>query len=548
MGYCENVNQERTVAAAILDILAANQVNEVFGIPGVHNLAFWNALGPNRPKIVGVRHEQTTVYAADGNFRVTGNLGVALTTTGPGAANTLGAFGEASISNSAVLVISSEAPIALRKSGIARGLLHEMSDQSSLFAPLAKKVEGKALAISVSDANSAIRSARYLVEKLQAAPRGVGYLGIPADVLNHPAPEIDPIDEDEKPISNLEQLTEIIDLLERTERVAIWAGGGTLDCSEEIGELAERLGAPIFTSFAGRGVASSSKNYLTMPVHEPEISELLAESELLLVFGSELDGMNTKNWTLPFPKEIVIIDPAPIRAVKNSNAKWSLRTADFQLVTTALQKVGEKNDWHDYVKICNSTKERIENSARERSGMMFVNAINESWKQENVIFCDMAVSGYWVGVYGSNRRPRRSAYPVGWGTLGFALPAAIGAAQTSPTLVICGDGGLAFALSELATIKQENLPITILLNDDGGYGMLRFDQEVMNHPERGVNLFNPDWELIAKSFGFDFQEASLSNLAGALKKSAVSKNPNLIIFRDKLYPPRSTSPRWREVN
>jgi thiamine pyrophosphate-dependent acetolactate synthase large subunit-like protein len=92
------------------------------------------------------------------------------------------------------------------------------------------------------------------------------------------------------------------------------------------------------------------------------------------------------------------------------------------------------------------------------------------------------------------------------------------------------------------------LPITILLNDDGGYGMLRFDQEVMNHPERGVNLFNPDWELIAKSFGFDFQEVSLSNLAGALKKSALSKNPNLILFRDKLYPPRSTSPRWREVN
>jgi acetolactate synthase-1/2/3 large subunit len=251
---------------------------------------------------------------------------------------------------------------------------------------------------------------------------------------------------------------------------------------------------------------------------------------------------------LPFPKEIVIIDPAPIRAVKNSNAKWSLTTADFQLVATALQKVGEKKNWRDYVKICNSTKERIENSARERSGMMFVNAINESWNQENSIFCDMAVSGYWVGVYGSNQRPRRSAYPVGWGTLGFALPAAIGAAQTSPTLVICGDGGLAFALSELATIKQENLPITILLNDDGGYGMLRFDQEVMNHPERGVNLFNPDWELIAKSFGFDFQEVSLSNLAGALKKSALSKNPNLILFRDKLYPPRSTSPRWREVN
>ena len=548
MGYSENVNQERTVAAAILDLLAANQVNVTFGIPGVHNLAFWNALGPNRPKIIGVRHEQTTVYAADGNFRTTGNLGVAITTTGPGAANTLGAFGEASVSNSAVLVISSEAPIALRKSDLSRGLLHEMSDQSALFAPLAKKVDGKPLAISVSDAKSAVSAAVYLVNKLQEAPRGCGYLGIPADVLNQPAPD-EFVSETKEPLhENLAQLAEVTNLIEKSLRVAIWAGGGALDYSEEIGALAEHLGAPIFTSFAGRGVGAVSKNYLTVPVHEPEISELLAESELLLVFGSELDGMNTKNWSLTFPKEVVIIDPAPDKPATNVGSKRYLATADFKSVSSKLQEVGAKSNWQDYEKICKATSERLRGSALETAGISLVDAIDQNWNQTNPIFCDMAISGYWVGVYGLHQRPRRSAYPVGWGTLGFALPAAIGAATKSATLVVCGDGGLAFALSELATIQQEKLPITILLNDDGGYGMLRYDQQVMKHPERGVDLFNPNWELIAESFNFSFQEVSLDSLGSALRKSEQSGKPSLILFREKLNPPRSTSPRWREIN
>jgi acetolactate synthase-1/2/3 large subunit len=149
-------------------------------------------------------------------------------------------------------------------------------------------------------------------------------------------------------------------------------------------------------------------------------------------------------------------------------------------------------------------------------------------------------------VYGHNSRPRRIAYPVGWGTLGFALPAAIGAAANGPTLVVSGDGGIAFALGELATITQEKLPITILLNDDGGYGMLRFDQQVMNHPEHGVNLFNPNWKELASSFEINFKEVTLDSLSNCLIEAQKSNVPNLILYREKLYPPRSTSPRWRE--
>jgi thiamine pyrophosphate-dependent acetolactate synthase large subunit-like protein len=142
---------------------------------------------------------------------------------------------------------------------------------------------------------------------------------------------------------------------------------------------------------------------------------------------------------------------------------------------------------------------------------------------------------------------RRTAYPVGWGTLGYALPASIGAAAVGMRpLVICGDGGIAFALSEMATVTQEKLPLTILLNDDGGYGMLRFDQQVMNHKEQGVDLFNPDWQKLAESFKFEFSESSPRTLEEDLRSAYESGKPTLILYREKLYPPRSTSPRWRE--
>ena len=109
-----------------------------FGLPGVHNLALWRALGESPIRLVGVRHEQTAAYAADGYARATGRLGVALTTTGPGAANTLGAVGEAWASRQPILVIATDIPTRLRRPGVWRGVLHEATDQAAMFEPVVK--------------------------------------------------------------------------------------------------------------------------------------------------------------------------------------------------------------------------------------------------------------------------------------------------------------------------------------------------------------------------------------------------------------------------
>ena len=547
----------RTVAAVILDLLANEGVKKAFGIPGVHNLGFWNALSKDRPEIVSVRHEQSCVYAADGLARATGKLSVAITTTGPGAANTLGAFGEAAISGSHLLLISSEAPIKNRSSDGARGILHEMDDQSSIFTPLAKRIkignDEIVLAKSCKTAEDAVATVVDFLKLLAIAPAGIGYIGVPSDVLNQGFTQEIPklsdraaaflAQENERQI-NLEALES---LLAQVNKIGIWAGGGAANFSSEIASLADHLNAPIFTSFAGRGVGSLSKNYLNIPIHENEAEQLLAECEALLIFGSQLDGMNTKNWSIKLPKNILLVDANPKIALRNISANLVLQTSDISSVITAIKALPARGRWADVAEISTQARKRISASDKGNAGMALVGAIEKSWPSENYIVCDMAISGYWTGVYLQAKRARQISYPVGWGTLGFGLPASLGpSAAGIATLVICGDGGIAFGLGELATVAQEQLPLTILLHDDGGYGMLRFDQQVMQHPERGVNLFNPDWQVLAQSFGIDFIHTNLTELSDVLAKRSVSSTPAIVLIKDPIYPPKSTSPRWSE--
>src|SRR6185312_8060506 len=228
-----------------LDAVARHGARTVFGLPGVHNLAFWRAADGRTPVVV--RHEQTAVYAADGWARSTGGLGAAVVTTGPGAANAVAAFGEAAAAGSPVLLVASEIPQALRRPGRLRGVLHESRDQAGMFRPLAK---------AVFTPRSAAEVACVLDEAVAAAmrhPRGPVYMDVPADVLGHEAvaplavaPWFEPLPTE----ADLDAAAAVL----AGARVVIWAGGGAVDAEPSVAVLAEHLGAPVVASYGGRGV------------------------------------------------------------------------------------------------------------------------------------------------------------------------------------------------------------------------------------------------------------------------------------------------------
>src|SRR5205823_13310183 len=157
-------------------------VEAVFGLPGVHNLAAWEALRESPIRLIGVRHEQAAVYAADGFARATGQLGVALVTTGPGAANTLAATGEAWASGSPLVALATEISSHLRRPGAYRGALHETRDQAGMFTPVVKRAE------TATSPESLPADVLAAAELALSAPTGPVYLGMPTDFLSAPAP------------------------------------------------------------------------------------------------------------------------------------------------------------------------------------------------------------------------------------------------------------------------------------------------------------------------------------------------------------------------
>ncbi|MCG5213624.1 thiamine pyrophosphate-binding protein [Streptosporangium sp. KLBMP 9127] len=533
-----------SAAGRILNAVAAAGTDHVFGLPGVHNLAFWREQGAGGPRIVGVRHEQTTVYAADGASRATGSLGVALTTTGPGAANALAAFGEAAASQSPVLLVASEVSSTLRRPGVVRGILHESADQAALFEPLAKAVYRPRTAEQVSEAVSAAISTAL------TWPRGPVYLDVPTDVLDHPAPPVETSQPRRVPPS-AEQITAAVAEIDRAERVVLWVGGGTVaaDAEAELDTLARRLNAPVVTTYGARGVLPDGHPCLVAaPPHEPEVAALLGDADLLVVVGSDLDGMNTRNWSMPRPPRLVSINCDPVDLDKNYSPDVPvLADAALALRELAHAVAPRTAGWIDALDV--SAKVRARLRGEDDGGLALAEAVEQAWPVEGAVLADMAIAGYWVGGYAAMGRPRRLQYPVGWGTLGYALPAAIGPATVSgtPTLAVCGDGGLLFGVGELATLVQEQLPVTVLVVDDACYGMLRYDQQRIGDPERGVHLAAPDFPALARAFGVDVIDLpGDGDLPGALREAAGRPGPHLIHLQASFTPPRTTSPRWHD--
>lgn len=515
----------------MLEVLAAHDVEVVFGLPGVHNLAVWEALRKHPCiRMIGVRHEQTAVYAADGYARVTGKLGVAVVTTGPGAANTLGATGEAWASGSPVLVIATDIPSTLRRPGVYRGVLHETRDQKAMFAPVTKA------AFDVPSAQELGAYADKAVQQAMRSPHGPVYLGVPTDFLSSDVPH-HAVTKAE-PAHAVVDLTEAGKLVARSSKPLIWAGGGAArsGAGAAIGALAAKLQAPIITTYGARGL-TDSPYVVRGPVHAPPVGKLWDDADLVIAIGTDFDGMMTQNWLQPSPRALLAINIDRAEANKNYPADVTLE-GDAAAVTAALAaEVAAKHTSADVEAVNAEVRALAEADSPEATKLL--QALEGT---DATIVADMCIPGYWIGGFHHVTRPRGLAYPVGWGTLGFGFPAAIGAAVEHRTIAVVGDGGFLFACGDLATLKQEGLPITIVLVDDGGYGMLRYDQQIANHAISGVDLTRPDFAKLAESFGvpavtlngFDDLKAALADAEG----------PTMIVVNASLQPPVNTSPRW----
>ncbi len=536
-----------TGARAVVEALERAEVEVVFGLPGVHNLALWLALAESPIRLVGVRHEQAAAYAADGYARATGRVGVAIVTTGPGAANTLGAVGEAWASRSPVVVIATDVPTTLRREGVHRGLLHEVPGQRALFEPVTKAT------FRADDAGDlAPLVSRALATAIQA-PARPAYLEVPTDLLaaattGESAPAAEPDPEPKEPA-----LAAALEAASRAARPLIWAGGGAVaaGAGEAVGFLAERLAAPVITTYSARGLLAPGHPCLVgLPPHVPEAGALWDEADLVIAIGSDLDAMMSQSWAQPAPPSLVAINVDPLDAAKNYDADISVEGDAARVATALAAELAPRGDLDGLAarlaELRAGAGERM--SEEFAAEMGFLDAFAAAVPDDATVVCDMCIPGYWLGGFHPVPAPRRLAYPMGWGTLGWAFPAAIGSALggPGPAVAVCGDGGFLFACGELATIAQERPPLTALIVDDGGYGMLRYDFARQGEDPVGVDLRTPDFVALAQSFGVRAEpvDGLGGEFSAALARHIADPEPSVLVAHAALQPPPTTSPRW----
>jgi thiamine pyrophosphate-dependent acetolactate synthase large subunit-like protein len=533
----------------LVDALRALDVDTVFGLPGVHNLPIWRALEGSRIRLVGVRHEQTAVYASDGYARVSGRLGVALVTTGPGAANTVAATGEAMASGSPVLVVATDIPSHLRRAGVYRGVLHETRDQAALFEPITKRASTVESPAEVGPA--LLRAA----ELAGAAPSGPVYVGVPTDFLQERAPALVTPEMRRVPqrIVPDAQLSAAIELLEAAENPLIWAGGGAVraDAGPAIGEIAKRLAAPLITTYSGRGlIAPDHPCAVPGPIHDPLVGELWDDADLVLAIGTDFDGMMTQNWALPAPARLIAVNVDAADASKNYEPTLVLAGDARAVAEQLLDALEQSRDVEPLTRRLRQLGTTLTRSvaSEDSAAACFLEIFAEALPPDAVVVADMCIPGYWLAGYWRVPMSRHLAYPMGWGTLGFGFPAAVGSALAGagPTVCVTGDGGFLFACGELATVAQERLPLTIVLVDDGGYGMLRFDQQHEGDSPFGVDLTTPDFSQLAHSFGIPATtfDGFGRDFERALADAVVANGTQMLIVNERLNPPPTTSPRW----
>ncbi len=537
-----------TGAELIVELLEREGVTVCFGLPGVHNLALWEALRHSDIRLVGVRHEQAAAYAADGYARATGRLGVALTTTGPGTANTLGAVGEAWASRSPILVIATDIPAALRRPGVYRGVLHEATDQAAMFAPVVKETFVVTTAAALPD------TAAEAIRAPTAIPSRPAYLQVPTDLLGAEvgdAPKLGVAAE----LANEGRVDTAVELIEAAERPVIWAGSGAWGGpaaaarGEGLARLAERLAAPVIATYGAAGfLPPSHPCSVGMPPHVEPVGRLWDEADLVIAIGSDLDGVQTQNFAMPQPPRVVVLNADAEDATKNYRADVVLG-GDANDVALELADSVRDRGLDGLAKRLQAVRADA-CSALDGRALRFLDAIRFAVPDDGIVVADMCIPGYWLAGFHTPSAPRKLQIPLGWGTLGYAFPAALGAALAGagPVVAVAGDGGFLYAPGELATVAQERLELTLVIVDDGGYGMLRYDQDVTGADRYGVDLLTPDFVALAEAFGIRAEEVDgLDDAFGeALAAQVADPAPSVLVARtpEPLVPPPNTSPNW----
>ena len=485
---------ERTGAAALVAGLAAHGVDTVFGIPGTHNLPIYAELAAQHIRHISPRHEQGAGFAADGYARVSGKPGIVVATTGPAILNAATAAAQSYADSIPLLLISPGLPTDHPARG--NGYLHEVKDQRAALAAI---TAGSDRVGSVAEIPIALAQAFADLTCGRPRPR---HLEIPIDLLDRTADVTIP-GPLRTPRLAVPDLTDARLLLAGAARIGIIAGGGTRGAATPLRAFAERLGAPVITTANGKAVLPEDHPLsLGAGLHHPSVARFLAGCELVLAIGTELSPADCWYGPLPLPR-LIRIDIDPAETITNALPDLAL-IGDAATVLAGLLDGLEQRDnsgwWQEFPRSI-----RAEAATEGQQWLPLLGALHDALGRAGILTADSAMVCYYGALANLPRyQPSTFLYPTGLGTLGYGLPAAIGASIAAPgrrVAALHGDGGFLFTATELAAAAQLGLPLPVVVVDNGGYGEIRTEMRERGDPVHAVDFPATDFAALGIALG-----------------------------------------------
>jgi thiamine pyrophosphate-dependent acetolactate synthase large subunit-like protein len=538
------VTDLRTGGQWAVDALAAEGARHVFGIPGVHNLAIYDAL-PNQPGITHVlaRHEQGAAFMADGYARASGQPGVVAVTTGPGATNALTPLVESYASSVAVLVLMSDIPAALI--GKRLGALHEVPNQIECFRPLTRWAE------TVRAGGQIAASVQAAFERFRSRRPGPIALSVPTDLLMAKGPGAVHEPRGARPRCDAALIERAAALLRGARRPLVITGGGVVaaGAEAELLALARRLSAPVVTTVNGRGaVPETDPLWLGVLPNRLASQAALEAADVVLAVGCRFAHRSTKGLLLNLEfrseQQLIHLDLDPEEIGRQFKVEIGIVGDARDGLTGLMASLGARggtatSDW-DWVTLGRQRDARwtrwTETDAR------LIRILREALPSDGIVVNDQTGLNYWMEWHYPVLAPRTFLYPIGSATLGYGVPAAIGAKVArpdQPVVAVVGDGGFLFSVNELATAVKYSLPIVFLVLNDNRYGAIKYLQEAMFAGRWSeADLANPDFPAMARAFGAEGHLVKqIDDLPRALEKALAHPGPTVLEVPVAIDPP-----------
>ncbi|MFF8897568.1 thiamine pyrophosphate-binding protein [Streptomyces lydicus] len=533
----------------VVESLTALGATTVFGLPGQHALGVFDALRRSALRYVGLRVENNAGFAADAYARATHGVAPLLVSTGPGALMTLAALQEAAAASAAVLALGSQVPLAGLGGG-RHGYLHELTDQSASFRGVVKSVH---TARTASQIPSAVAAAW---ESALSTPHGPVWLEIPQDVLLAPVdvPPVTALDVAPRElVPRPELVAAAAERLARAERPVILAGGGVVraGAEAELLALAEQLRAPVATTFGGKG-AFPWEHPLSLQswLEDRHTTSFLEDADTLLVVGSGLGELSSNYHTFR-PRGRVVQIEADLGKLESNHAALGLH-ADARLALSALvEEVARYEDGTAgdatgaapgaspetaVAGLLARVRDRLAGQDLDLEQRVLA-SVRDALPDDAVSCWDMTILAYWAWSAFDPRRSNALHSAQGAGGLGYGFPAALGVAVADPerpVLAVSGDGGAMYSIAELATARQYDLPVTWLIVDDGGYGILREYMTDAFGRATATELARPDFVALAESFGVPAVRTSPDGLRADLAAALAAPGPSVVVLPARL--------------